>query len=363
MNPILHYEFGKRRKAFVSTWKTDNTSVGSSTSTQVKLPLNSSGTYAFRVEWGDGTSDNITVWNAAATMHTYASAGTYTIRITGICTGWFFNNTGDRLKILSVSSWGNLRFFLNQSSQFYGCANLSLSSVNDVLNLTGNTNISDMFRGCTTITTINRINEWNTSGITLMVRSFEDATNFNSNIGNWTTSSVTQMNSMFRNASSFNNGESPTINNWVTTSVTTMNAMFDGASVFNQPIGNWTTSSVIDMNVMFRNASNFNQPLSWNVIAVTTMAATFQNATNFNQNIGAWDVRNVTVFTNFMAGKTAGTFSTANLNAIYNGWSSRPVQQNLTITFGTAKYTAGASAGRAILTGAPNNWAITDGGI
>ena len=31
--------------------------------------------------------------------------------------------------------------------------------------------------------------------------------------------------------------------------------------------------------------------------------------------------------------------------------------------FGTAKYTAGSSAGRAILTGAPNNWNVIDGGL
>ena len=96
MNPILLFEYGKRRRTFVSTWKTDNTSTGSSAANQVKLPLISLGTYNFRVEWGDGTADNITVWNAAATTHTYASAGTYEINITGTLTGWQFNNTGDR---------------------------------------------------------------------------------------------------------------------------------------------------------------------------------------------------------------------------------------------------------------------------
>ena len=240
---------------------------------------------------------------------------------------------------------------------------MNLSSVADVLDLTGATNLSDAFRGCTTITTINRINEWNTSGITLMVRTFQDAINFNSNIGDWTMNAVTQTNSMFSGCAAFDNGGSPTINNWVFTVLTTANAMFDGCSVFNQPIGNWNMSLVTDINVFFRNATLFNQPLFWNTISVTTAAATFQNATSFNQNIGAWDIRNCAVFTNFMAGKTAGTFSTANLNAIYNGWSSRPVKLSITFTFGTAKYTAAASAGRAILTGTPNNWAITDGGI
>jgi hypothetical protein len=65
-----------------------------------------------------------------------------------------------------------------------------------------------------------------------------------------------------------------------------------------------------------------------------------------------------------MTGKTPSTFSAANLDAIYNGWSQLTfVNTGLTTTFGSAKYTAAGQAGRDILTGAPNNWSITDGGI
>jgi hypothetical protein len=63
-----------------------------------------------------------------------------------------------------------------------------------------------------------------------------------------------------------------------------------------------------------------------------------------------------------MINKTNANYSTTNLNAIYNGWSTRPVTPNLSINFGTIKYTAAGQAGRNILTGAPNNWTITDGG-
>jgi hypothetical protein len=64
-----------------------------------------------------------------------------------------------------------------------------------------------------------------------------------------------------------------------------------------------------------------------------------------------------------MWGKTAATFSTANLDAIYNGWSARTLKPNVTITFGSAKYTAAATAGRLVLTSSPNSWTITDGGL
>ena len=64
-----------------------------------------------------------------------------------------------------------------------------------------------------------------------------------------------------------------------------------------------------------------------------------------------------------MIGKTPLTFSTTNLDAIYNGWSSLPsVQSGVSITFYTAKYTSASSVGRAILTGT-YGWTIIDGGI
>jgi hypothetical protein len=94
------------------------------------------------------------------------------------------------------------------------------------------------------------------------------------------------------------------------------------------------------------------------------MNSIFGASTAFNQNIGSWNISGVTDFTNFMLNKTSVTFSTTNLDAIYNGWSSLlSVKPSITITFGTAKYTAASSAGRAILTSAPNLWSITDGGI
>ena len=60
---------------FVSTWKTDNTSSGSSAADQVRLPLESAGTYNFAVDWeSDGFVDEtITAWDQAT--HTYALGG------------------------------------------------------------------------------------------------------------------------------------------------------------------------------------------------------------------------------------------------------------------------------------------------
>ena len=68
---------------FISTWKTDNTSTGSSNNNQVRLPLMPNGAYNFLVNWGDGSINTIASWNQAEATHTYAAIGTYTITITG----------------------------------------------------------------------------------------------------------------------------------------------------------------------------------------------------------------------------------------------------------------------------------------
>ena len=115
------------------------------------------------------------------------------------------------------------------------------------------------------------------------------------------------------------------------------------------------------MSSMFYNCSAFNQPLSFVTSAVTNMSSMFANAPAFDQNIGSWNVANVLDFNGFMTGKTDATFSTTNLDAIYNGWSTQAVQLSLDITFGTAKYTAAATAGRLVLTGT-KLWTITDDG-
>jgi surface protein len=404
-------------KPFVSTWRTSSTSTGSSTSTQVKLPLIASGTYNFTVSWGDGSSSMINTWNQAQVTHTYSVAGDYTIKVTGVCIGWQFNNTGDRLKIRSIQTWGGLKLGTTQGNYFYGCANLNLTSVSDVLNLTGTTSLTGCFVGCTALTTINRISEWDTSLVTSLRITFFGCTNFNQSLNNWNTGNVTTIFGMFLQATSFNQP----LNNWNTSSVTDMTSAFNGASIFNQPLNNWNTGNVTTMSNMFQGASSFNQnigswnvsnvanftsmfyqtnfnnggsntinnwiikttgsvimegmfglnpifnqPLNnWNTSSVTDMSGMFvaSGASAFNQNIGSWNVSAVTDFADFMLGKTATNFSTSNLDAIYNGWGTRPVVANRTITFGTAKYTAGASAGRAILTSSPNNWAIQDGGI
>ena len=209
---------------------------------------------------------------------------------------------------------------------------------------------------------------WNTSNITNMSFMFRSPCPFNQNIGNWDVSKVTNMRGTFNNQ--FNNGGSPSISGWNVSNVTNMSEMFYSNGDFNQPIGNWNTSAVTNMSAMFFQPAppffpqgSFNQSLSgWNTSNVTNMSSMFERHIGFNQNIGIWNVTGVTNFSRFMFGKTSAQYSSSNLNAIYNGWSSQNVKPSLSINFGTINFTSAGAAGKAILTGSPYNWVIVDGG-
>jgi len=301
----------------------------SAPSNQLKLPLVSTGTYNFWVDWGDGTYDNITSWNQAQRIHTYASPGTYKTRISGIITGWESiqgnNYFGDRKKLISITSWGKLK---PSSRAFDGCSNMTLSNVNDLLDLSSLTSMQYMFANCTTLTTIGRSTEWNTSTITDLNNCFYNSVNFNSPLNGWNTANVTNLGGTFLgctnfnqnlgawnvsnclfflggqitggtfgNCTNFNNGGSSDINNWVLKSSGNINmgSMFANCTSFNQPLNNWNTTRVTNMNSMFANCTSFNQPLNgWNTANSTSTAAMFYNCTSFNQNIGTFNLTNCT---------------------------------------------------------------------
>lgn len=195
---------GPPPEAFVSIWNTANTSDGSSTSTQVKLPLTSLGTYNFDVDWGDGNSDTITAWNQTEVTHPYASSGTYTVvctpNVPGGLKGFRFNSAGDRLKLLDTPQFGNL-LFTNETGAFWGCTNYTGATISDVLNTTGLTTMGNMFRDCTVFN--GAITFTDTSSVTSMAQMFREATAFNQPIA-FNTSSVTNMTQMFFLATSFN---------------------------------------------------------------------------------------------------------------------------------------------------------------
>lgn len=155
----LKYPLG----SFVTTWKTDNS--GDSDSTAITIPTFPGETYDYDVSWNtDG------VWETGFTgdaTHDYGEAGTYTVSIRGDFPQIYFNNAGDKDKLLSVERWGST-LWSSMENAFYGCVNL-------VCNATDAPKLSQVV------------------STTSMLR---EASSFDEDIGHWNVSNVSDMSFM-----------------------------------------------------------------------------------------------------------------------------------------------------------------------
>ena len=174
---------------FVSVWKTNNS--GTSSSDQIKLPLISAGTYDFIVDWGDNTIDNITSYNQSEVTHTYPIAGTYTVKISGVCNG-FKANENDELKLTEIKNFGCLN--ISNVYAFRNCVNLQITAT-DTLDTVGTTSFEWMFQGCTNMTNAPKFTD--TSSVTRTDAMFQYCSNL-VNVPLFNTSSVTIMHTMFQ---------------------------------------------------------------------------------------------------------------------------------------------------------------------
>ena len=286
----------------------------------IELPLH--GTVNCTVDWGDGSStENFT--SQGDEPHTFATAGTYTVTISGTLSQFGRGYEWTGLEYLTeVVSFGDIGLnslygaFANADNltsvpailpssvqslyvTFQGIDQVSITNLNlwDVSNVS---TMSFMFYGATAFN--QDIGGWNVSSVTDMSGMFYGATAFNQDIGSWNVSSVTNMNYMFRGATAFNQN----IGGWIVSSVTDISGMFYGATTFNQNIGGWDVSSVPDMSYMFYGATAFSQDIgSWDVSNVSTMSYMFENATAFNQDIGGWNVSSVSDMSNMFQSATA----------------------------------------------------------
>jgi len=339
--------------SFSFTIDTTSTEAGSSAANQYRLPLMSTGTYDFYVNWGDGTlGDQITTWNQSEATHTYASSGTYTISIQAVSLSggtpsidhisWASQNgttisaANDRLKVQDITSWGNAQIYLNEYV-FSTCNNLDITTTAEP------TFGSRVLRSDT----------------------FNDCSSFAGDISSWGTQApITGEASIFYQ----NGGQNPNVN-FNAQLTGNLFASFLGASNFNSSLSNWDVSSVTILSTAFLNASSFNQNIAtWDTSSVTSLSSTFRNAAAFDQDLSSWDVGSVTTASNMF---TNSGLSAANWDALLIGWAAQgtgagSLKANVTLSdinqyHGTVN--AAATAAYNKLTAAPYNWNIVDLGV
>ncbi len=254
--------------------------------TTIELPL--SGTVNCTVDWDDGSAiENFTT--AGLKPHTFASAGTYTVEISGNLAQFGINNY--------FSTWTGAGY-LTQVQSF---GDLGLTSLAYAFNNADNL-LSLPITLPATITSLKytfckndrpffeNLNSWDVSHVTNMGGTFSAAINFNQDISGWNVGSVTNMSELFATEVGNTVFNQP-IGNWDVRNVINMDYMFVNNIAFNQPIGNWDVSNVESLEFLFAYASSFNQPIeNWNLQKVTSLYALFGFATQFNQPLNNLDV-------------------------------------------------------------------------
>ena len=259
--------------SFVTTWQT------TSADETITIPVNNAmGVYT--VYWGDG---KVTTHEGDAT-HTYDSAGSYTVSISGDFTRIYLaGNSANAKKLESIDRWGDIEWE-SMNGAFYGASNMAYNAT-DAPVLSRVTDMSHMFDGASSLD--GDLSGWEVSDVTDMSGMFGGASKFNGDLSGWEVSDVTDMSGMFGD-SAFDGD----ISGWDVSGVSDMSGMF-GGTAFNQNISGWDVSGVSDMSGMFGGTA-FNQNISgWDVSSVTDMDGMFGDSA-FDGDISGWDVSSVT---------------------------------------------------------------------
>jgi surface protein len=289
----------------------------------ITVPSNQT-TLAF---WGNTQGSSFSIDNVSLVEQT-PDTTPKTISIDGTIQGWQFNAPGDYLKLNNINRWGALD--IHNTAMFYRCGAMTCTATDAPTVST--TSFSSMFRNCT---------------------------NFNGAIGNWDISSVESLYLAFRFCTVFNKS----IDSWDVSNVTNMTQTFYECSSFDQDLNSWDTSNVVSMDRALFNCLQFNGDIySWDTTNVENMTYMFYNCNSFDQSLAAWNIENVTNLNKIMQNATG--LSTSNYNLTLVSWAHQNVNSGLAVDFGGSQYSAGgaAAASRNILTSAPNNWIISDGG-
>ena len=121
--------------------------------------------------------------------------------------------TQEQLK--EIQQQGDITWAEDLTGAFLGCTHLTITTT-DLPNFSTVTDMSSMFSGCSSITDIPNINQWDVSNVETMTSMFRGVSKFNANISNWKVGEVKFMNQMFYEAIAFNQD----ISGWAISSVT-----------------------------------------------------------------------------------------------------------------------------------------------
>lgn len=269
------------------------------------LPISSSLLNPITVYWGDTTSHYITSVTDANRIHTYAAAGDYDIRIVSNGVAYSYQSVStSATRLKEIKHWGCFRL-TGKNRVFQNCTNLGSVSAEDLLIVGSGDTMYGLFNGCSSLTAINRVGEW-------------DVTN-----------------------------------------ATSFQSTFQGIG-FSPAIGGWNVSGSNNFSQMLQSITNFNVDISGWTFGQSNINITYllRYVTNYAYNIGNWDWTKIGSSTGFIQN---GSFTDVIYNKILQSIAAQNVASSLSFHAGTSKYMLSGKVSRDYLTNT-KGWTITDGG-
>ena len=161
----------------------------------ITIPCHNVGIFDASIDWGDGSTSDITAYNDADLAHVYAAIADHTIRISGTFPNIYFNSVGDKLKLKKVLQLGSTGL-TRLDNAFRGCSNMT-EFLGGVVDTSAVTTMVQTFRDCTGLTTPD-VSGFDTSAVDTMFRMWLDCTGVTTlNVSGFDVSSVTNMTQMF----------------------------------------------------------------------------------------------------------------------------------------------------------------------
>lgn len=207
----IYYPNGSACSNFKTTWTV------TAGDTNITIPTDANLTYNYQVDWngdGDFLDTNETTSFTGDATHDFGAAGTYSINIKGTFPRILFNNTGDKDKIVSVDTWGNIQW-QSMLRAFYGCTSLTVADDAGIPDLSNVTDVRHMFRA-SGISNTGNLDDWDVSNVTDFRNMFRDATAFDQSLGRWDISNATNMNNMFNGVTISTANYDKTLIGWAT---------------------------------------------------------------------------------------------------------------------------------------------------
>ena len=296
---------------------------GYNTNFPVYLPFDDASSYNIKVDWGDGSPQEIFTTSPAPPSHIYPQSTTvgtlFIVYVRGLITdinSRFFGSFliysppgPSYLYPYTYDFGGNITRILwsgNQSAVNLSTFNMANSSrlsylPKDLLKVSNVTSLENSLLN--TINLNSDLSEWDVSNVTNFRRCFYGSAMNNNSISNWDLSSAPSMgfdddgvwqmfaNSPFNQPISFKLNPKP----W---------GLLNDAQQFNSDVSGLDVSNCIELDYFFHDCESFNHPSirEWKLDNCLSLKNMFSLCTSFNIPLDTWDTGNVQNFAFLFSG-------------------------------------------------------------